>query len=128
MSQHLEESSPLIYLPSIVTSKILSYLPWQEKMATVTAISPWNEALRSTEAWSFIRYGPELEENVYFAKASRDDFVTCLKQYGSFMRSLHLCFGYSIENFSIANTGKQIFILIQKKCNNLAALHVESTS
>lgn len=125
MSQHLEESSPLICLPSIVTSKILSHLPWQEKMATVTAILPWSEALRSTEAWSFVRYGPELEENVFFAKASRDDFVTCLKQYGNFMRSLHLCFGYSIEKFSIANTGEQIFILIQENCNNLAALHIE---
>lgn len=121
----MEECSSLVYLPSIVTSKILSYLSWQEKMATVTAISAWNEALRSTDAWSFVRYGPELEENVYFAKASRDDFVTCLEQYGNFMRSLHLCFGYSIENFSIANTGEQIFILIQKQCNNLAALHVE---
>ena len=130
--QQLKGCSPLITLPSVVVSKILSYLTWHEKLATANAIGingMWAEALRSTEAWNFVRYGPELEENIYFAEASRKNFAACVKQYGNFMRSVCLTFGYSIANsssgFSIDNTGEHILKLLQKRCTNLATLLIE---
>lgn len=48
-------------------------------MVIVFVILVWNEVLRFIDVWSFVRYGLELEENVYFVKVSRDDFVICLK-------------------------------------------------
>lgn len=75
-------------------------------MVIVIVILVWNEVLRFIDVWSFVRYGLELEENVYFVKVSRDDFVICLKKYGNFMRLLYLCFGYFIENFLIVNIGE----------------------
>jgi hypothetical protein len=117
------DSSPLANLPSVVASKILSYVPWQEKTTVVQVITSWAEALRSTEAWGFVKYGPEIEENIYFARASRTDFLACIKQYGNFMRSIHLCFGYSITEEK--PTGEEILTYVHKKCINLAVLRVE---
>lgn len=48
-------------------------------MVIVIVILVWNEVLRFIDVWSFVRYWLELEENVYFVKVSRDDFVICLK-------------------------------------------------
>ncbi|XP_061182451.1 uncharacterized protein LOC133190781 [Saccostrea echinata] len=124
MSGRHSESSPLINLPSVVASKILSYLPWQEKTIVASVIPSWTEALRCTEAWSCVNYGPEIDDNVYFVTAGRADFVTCVKQYGNFMRSIHLCFGHIIAH-PMEPTGEQILMLIHKRCGNLTALHVE---
>ncbi|XP_048758235.1 uncharacterized protein LOC125668309 [Ostrea edulis] len=125
MSGPPTESSPLTNLPSVVASKILSYVPWQEKKAVGQVITSWTEALRSTEAWRSVKYGPEIEENVYFARASRADFLTCVKQYGHFMRSIHLCFGYSITHTSMEPTGEQILMYVHKRCCNLTAISIE---
>ncbi|XP_062581721.1 uncharacterized protein LOC134243471 [Saccostrea cucullata] len=124
MSGQHSETSPITSLPSVVASKILSFIPWQEKTIVASVITSWAEALRCTEAWGCVKYGPEIEENVYFASAGRSDFVTCVKQYGNFMRSIHLYFGYTIT-YPMEPTGEEILMLIHKRCGNLTALLVE---
>lgn len=100
--------------PSIVVTEILSHLTWNEKLNAVQAIWSWKPHLHTVGAWPVVRYGSEGEENIYFIKEKRANFLICLKIYGKYMRHIELAFGYKT-----GRSGLQILNAIGSHCLNL---------
>lgn len=104
-------TSSIEELPSIVVSDILGYLGWSEKLCAVLALPSWKPHLHTPAAWPFVVYGNEMEENVYFAKERRANFLISLKKYGKYMRYIELAFG-----FPLARSRQQILRAIAEHC------------
>lgn len=105
---HVEE------FPSIIATQILSYLSWNEKLNATRAVCLWKPHLLTPAAWPTVRYCSEVEENVYFVKEKRANFLICIKKYGKYMRHIDLAFGYKT-----GRTGLQILNAIANNCPNL---------
>lgn len=83
-------------------------------MNATQAIWSWKPFLQTPAAWPTVHYGNEGEENIYFVKEKRTNFLMCLKLYGKFMRYIELAFGYKT-----GRSGLQILNAIATHCQNL---------
>lgn len=100
--------------PSIVATEILSYLTWNEKLNATQTISSWKPHLYTPAAWPVVKYGREGEENIYFIKEKRRNFLICIKIYGKYMRHIELAFGYQL-----GRSGLQILHALAAHCSIL---------
>ena len=98
-------------LPSIVVSEILAYLDWSEKHTAICALPSWKPHLQASSAWPSVVYGNESEENVYFVREKRANFLVLLKKFGKYMKAIELCFG-----FPLVRSGQQILRAIAEHC------------
>ncbi|XP_052783358.1 uncharacterized protein LOC128219566 isoform X2 [Mya arenaria] len=101
-------------VPSIVATHILSFLDWNEKINATYALPEWKLHLCTPASWPLVRYGGEAEENVYFTKERRANFLICLKVYGKFMRKIEVCFGHPLQR-----SGQQILTAVSNYCQIL---------
>ncbi|KAK3108321.1 hypothetical protein FSP39_005603 [Pinctada imbricata] len=106
-------------LPFIAVTKILSFLPWEDKLSVVRALPVWNDNLHTVEAWHMVQYDRELDENIYFIKDKRWRFVLCIKKYGKWFRWVKLVFGCKIGHI-----GLKILHAISEFCPKILTFYV----
>lgn len=104
----------VVYLPSISVVQILSYLTWEDKMAVSSAFPIWDIILSSSSAWPIVLYENELTENAYFIPERRSRFMSCIKQYGQYIKNITIEFA-----FEVGHDGLNIFQAISEHCVNL---------
>ena len=105
--------------PAIVATQILSYLDWNEKLNCTLGIPAWRPHLHASTAWPTVKYSQESEENIYFVREKRTNFLFCVKVYGKFMKHLSISFGQKI-----GRSGLQILHAIAEKCINVVHLSI----
>ena len=111
-------------LPSVVCSKILSYLHWKDKIVIAHALPGWNKHLHSSVAWRWVEF---LEWRVGipddFEAVLMDDLkaqMKCIRKYGKYFQ--HLSIALSVFDVQPNSHGAQLLDQISIYCSNLKSL------
>lgn len=120
MAEDIYDSIHVTEIPTVVVTQVLSYLNWEDKLNTIKAIPQWRLCLNSSTAWPLVVYGQEAQENIYFLGEKRTKFLYCMKQFGKYIKSMHISFGYRI-----GQKGLRILHAILEFCSDLKVFHVK---
>ena len=74
------DTQRLNYLPSLVVSRILLYLPWQDKLSVVETLPSWEPHLCYPTSWSELQYTRE--------QGTVHQFIQCLQKYGNYISAV----------------------------------------
>ncbi|XP_064636924.1 uncharacterized protein LOC135493489 [Lineus longissimus] len=113
-----EQSINLVNLPSVIITRILSFLPWKDKLEVVKYLPGWEDELTSPDAWSFF-------ENTYTTIADRgqiflwhQELCLCIQTYGKYFQHCKIVLNY----YDLYDNGLHLLEAVSDQCCNLKTL------
>lgn len=111
-------SSPFEDLPSVLVSKVLSFLTFTEKLCAVEVFPAWESHLNTTESWPELVYVDNRTTRI----KDRQEVCQCLRKYGRFIKRIRLNFHYHVRT-----SGTALMKKIATHCSQLQFIQLIET-
>ncbi len=109
-------------LPSVLVSKVLSYVPYTDKLSAVQAFPKWLPHLCTAEAWPDLMYVDHPASRI----KDRQEICQCLRVYGRYIKKISLNFHYHVRNSGTSLLKKVASNCTQLQCIQLVEIDIDA--
>ena len=107
-------------LPSVITAKILSYLPWKDKLSAVAAVPLWVEHLRTSDAWHWFCSNYDVAATRQMLRQHHQMSCWCIRHYGRYFRNCRLVLHY----LDLSDMGLELVEHLAHHCANMRSFRL----
>ena len=106
-------------LPSLAVCKILSFLPWKDKLWMAEHVSEWQPHLCTVQSWPVLEY--EDTGRNWRGRHQKQQILTCLSIYGRYITDITFYFKKDSEMHV-----ERVLQMVGKSCCNLKVVRIHN--